>query len=351
MSGFHRRPFALIAERSGVELGTVIDRIAAMLTAGTIRRVRQTLLATNLAHGALVAWRIDPAKLDAAFHWMHKHDPFTGHVVIRSTDRDCPGAAYRLWTTVKAPQGFSLTRHCEYLQQRVGAEQSLAMPARRLYKLGVGHVRRRSTKVGAMSQGPAEATEPRVVQLDEAQWRVLGALKRELTTDEIVPDPWRERAEAIGMDIDAFCAVAGQLNAMGVIGRFSTFLEHVKPLADGKAVTRYNGLFHWAVEEGREIEAGREVGRFDILTHAYWRPAGEAFGHVNIMAVAHGTERPRLLEHKHAIDEHLAACGIRVRYTNVFWGGRSEIKPSEILPEAYHRWCGEQGIDPAAMRA
>jgi hypothetical protein len=39
-----------------------------------------------------------------------------------------------------------------------------------------------------------------------------------------------------------------------------------------------------------------------------------------------------------------------VLYTNVFWGGRSEIKPSEILPSAYAEWCGQQGIDPAAMR-
>jgi len=27
-----------------------------------------------------------------------------------------------------------------------------------------------------------------------------------------------------------------------------------------------------------------------------------------------------------------------VSYTNVFWGGRSEIKPSEISPFAYRRW-------------
>ena len=33
-------------------------RIAAMLSAETIRRVRQTLLATNLAEGALVAWKV-----------------------------------------------------------------------------------------------------------------------------------------------------------------------------------------------------------------------------------------------------------------------------------------------------
>jgi hypothetical protein len=59
---------------------------------------------------------------------------------------------------------------------------------------------------------------------------------------------------------------------------------------------------------------------------------------VNIMAVAHGTDKDLLLEHKAAIDRHLEACGIPVTYTNVFWGGRSEIKPSEILPLVYREW-------------
>ena len=45
----------------------VMARIAAMLRAGTIRRVRQTLLATNLADGALVAWKVAEDKIDAAF--------------------------------------------------------------------------------------------------------------------------------------------------------------------------------------------------------------------------------------------------------------------------------------------
>ena len=56
---------------------------------------------------------------------------------------------------------------------------------------------------------------------------------------------------------------------------------------------------------GREIETGGEVGRHHILTHCYWREAGPEFKNVNIMAVAHGTEKPRLLEHKAAIDRHL----------------------------------------------
>src|SRR5438445_6665883 len=55
IEGFVREPFQEIAERSGVDADVVMARIAAMLRAGTIRRVRQTLLATNLADGALVA--------------------------------------------------------------------------------------------------------------------------------------------------------------------------------------------------------------------------------------------------------------------------------------------------------
>jgi hypothetical protein len=68
------------------------------------------------------------------------------------------------------------------------------------------------------------------------------------------------------------------------------------------------------------------------------------------MAVAHGTEKSVVLAHKAAIDAHLAEAGIPVLYTNVFWGGRSEIKPSEILPDAYAAWCRSIGVDPAAMR-
>ena len=65
-------------------------RIAAMLRAGTIRRVRQTLLATNLADGALVAWKVPEEKIDSAFDWMFQRDPFSGHVVLRSTDTVTP---------------------------------------------------------------------------------------------------------------------------------------------------------------------------------------------------------------------------------------------------------------------
>src|SRR6202044_1802357 len=79
IQGFVREPFLEIAERSGVAAETVIERIRAMLSGGTIRRVRQTLVATNLAEGALVAWKVPEEKLNAAFDYLFQKDPFSGH--------------------------------------------------------------------------------------------------------------------------------------------------------------------------------------------------------------------------------------------------------------------------------
>jgi hypothetical protein len=350
VQGFHDDPIGVIAEKSGVDVATVIERIRAMLRAGTIRRVRQTLLATNLAQGALVAWQVPEENLSAAFDYMWKDDPFSGHIVIRSTDAAITGAKYRLWTTLKVPQRFSMEKHCRFLSTKTGALGFRLMPAKRLFALGVGHVRRKGMEPGSKSEALAEATDTHIVQLSDLDWQVLVPLKRELEPDEIRENLWEPRAREAGVSLETFLSVAKSLNQRGVVGRFSTFLEHVKTLKTGEQVTKYNALFHWAVPPGREIDAGREVGRFHIMTHAYWREGGPEFGNVNVMGVAHGTEKEAVLAHKRAIDAHLASVGIPVSYTNVFWGGRSEIKPSEIAPQAYRQWCEKNGIDPESMR-
>src|SRR5207237_8602998 len=179
IAGFVEEPFAEMAAATGLTEYAVIERLRAMLSAGVIRRIRQTLMATNLAPGALVAWRVPGDKLDFAFKFMVEEDPFSGHVVIRSTAAETPGSAYRLWTTLKVPRVFSMARHCEFLANKVGADAFRIMPAKRLFTLGVGHVRRRGMEPGSRSEEPGRVLDTNIVDLSPIEGRVLTALKRE----------------------------------------------------------------------------------------------------------------------------------------------------------------------------
>lgn len=338
LQGFHSEPFQEIARLSGLDLDLVLERIRAMLEAGVIRRVRQTLNSTKLAHGALVAWKVDPDTLDATFDYMFREDPFSGHVVTRSTDRDVSGSDYKLWTTLKVPLGESLEHHAETLKRLTGAHDYLLLPAKGIFALGVGHVRRKVIEPGDRADEPARMILTDAVDLSPREWEVVLALKEELAPEEIRRDVWSARAAEAGVTREEFESIARGLQEKKLLGRFSTFLEHVKPSATGERVTRFNGLFHWAVPPGQEEKAGGEVGRHTCMTHCYWREGGPRFANVNIMGVIHGQEKDRVLAHKAAIDAHLAEAGIDVLYTNVFWGGRSEIKPSEISPKVYRAW-------------
>jgi len=338
IKGFHRHPFQFVAEKTGLSLETVHERIKAMLNAGVVRRVRQTFLANKLADGGLVAWKMSPDKFDAAFDFMVKEDPFSGHVVLRSTDREVSGSDYKLWTTVKVPRGKELTEHCDALKRLLGAEEYIIMQPKGIFALGVGHVRRKTMEPGDKADVPAEMITPDLVDLSDEEWEVLIAMKRDFMPEEIVPEIWEARAKEAGVSLERFFEVAEGFDKKGILGRFSAFLEHVKPSQTGVRVTRFNALFHWRVAEGQQARAGSEVGRHHIMTHAYWREGGPRFANANIMGVVHGTDRDRVLEHKAAIDRHLESIGIPVLYTNVFWGGRSEIKPSEISPKVYREW-------------
>ena len=151
-----------------------------------------------------------------------------------------------------------------------------------------------------------------MAKLNDLEWRILVALKREFEPEEIVPDIWRARATEAGVPLETFYEVAEDLDRRKIIGRFSTFLEHVKPLQDGERVTRFNALFHWAVPPGREIEAGQGSGppsHHDSRLLAR-RRSGVSQRERHGRGARNG--QAVVLAHKAAIDEHLKSCGIPV---------------------------------------
>ncbi|NIP94906.1 MAG: Lrp/AsnC family transcriptional regulator, partial [Akkermansiaceae bacterium] len=129
--------------------------------------------------------------------------------------------------------GESLQEHGEVLRRLVGAQEFLLMPARGVFALGVGHVRRKGLEPGARFDEPATMMTTVPVELNGEEWRVLLAMKEELQPGEICPEPWVGRARTADVTLQRFFEVARVLNEKKVIGRFSTFLEHVKPSRAG----------------------------------------------------------------------------------------------------------------------
>ena len=119
--------------------------------------------------------------------------------MLRSTDAVTPGSEYKLWTTLKVPRGFSLQRHGELLSGIVGAEHFRLMPAKGIFTLGVGHVRRKKVEPGDKAEKPAAMIIVRAATLTEKEWTVLTTLKREFAPDEIRELPWIARAKEAGV--------------------------------------------------------------------------------------------------------------------------------------------------------
>lgn len=339
VKGFHPLPFDEIAARCGLPVETVLERLRAMLAAGTVRRVRQTLLSTHLAEGALVAWKLPEERLEEAWAWLCRHDPFTGHVVLRRCERpESPGADFRLWTTLKVPAGCgTVEEHCRLLQRALGAEIFVPLPVVGMFSLGVGHVRRAGLAPGTRLPKPPVMETPLRPQLSAEEWRVLLALKESLRPEELQRDPWSGRAQRLGMEPDAFLRLAQRLDEKQVIGRFAVFLDHTRP-AGAQAGVGASGLFHWTVPRGEEERVGALCGQHICMTHCYWRSGGAPFGGAQIMGVVHAATREGVLAHKAAIDGHLAEAGVELLHTAVFWSERAEIRPSEIDPGIYARW-------------
>src|SRR5260370_24300429 len=114
---------------------------------------------------------------------MIRKERFSVHVVDRSTDSKSDGNEYKLWTTIKVPQGFGLERHTNILLKKVNGEKVKIMPAKGIFTLGVGHVRRKTIEPGSRADRPAGMIRTEVVELNDLEWRLLSALKLEVTTE------------------------------------------------------------------------------------------------------------------------------------------------------------------------
>ena len=190
-----------------------------------------------------------------------------------------------------------------------------------------------------------------ITTLNELEWRVLAALKREFEPEELVPNLWDARAREAGVPLETFFAS----------GRGFQRPQDHRPLLDVPGTRQAVARRRARDALQRALSLGGAAGPRDR-----GGPRGGPAPHHDARLLARGRPGVPQREHHGRRPRHRQAgaarpqgrhrpasaeAGIPVAYTNVFWGGRSEIKPSEISPFAYRDWCQGVGIDPEDMRA
>ena len=99
-------------------------------------------------------------------------------------------------------------------------------------------MRRRELRPGEKTPEPASMQETKTVSLSELEWKVLLSVKEQLKPEEMVEDPWSLRAAREGLGTEEYCRTAEELDRKQVVGRFASFLEHVRAKADDGPVTK-----------------------------------------------------------------------------------------------------------------
>ena len=322
-----------------------------MLRAGTIRRVRQTLMATNLAQGALVAWAGAGGEAARRVRYMFEQDPFSGHVVIRSTDAAID--RQRIPPLDHAQGAAGITRwqkHCELLAETDRRDRSTAScPPSGCSRWAS------ATSAGAGWSRAARATNwPRcidteIVELTDLEWRVLMALKREFEPDEICDRSLgRPRPPRPACQLGRLLRVAAEPQRP----RRDRPVHHVPRTRQaaqptGERVTKFNALFHWAVPAGprdRSRPAGRPVPHHDPRLLARRRPG--------IRQRQHHGRRPRHRQSRSSSPTRPPSTptwptSASPSATPTSSGAAAaKSSPAKSLPQAYRDWCAAQGIDP-----
>ncbi|WP_282121465.1 siroheme decarboxylase subunit beta [Ruegeria atlantica] len=117
--------------------------------------------------------------------------------------------------------------------------------------------------------------------IDATDREIIEALQGGLP---LVPAPYAQVAEILGMDEDALLYRLAELKSRGVIRRIAAAPNHYK-----LGMTS-NGMTVWDVDDDRITELGARVGALPFVTHCYERPRAVPDWPYNLFAMIHGVD-------------------------------------------------------------
>jgi DNA-binding Lrp family transcriptional regulator len=262
-------PFAALGGELDLSEDQVLARLQRLKEAGIIRQIGAIFDTRRLGYqSTLVAFHTEAADLETVAARISAH-PGVSHNYARPH-------YYNLWFTLAVPPAGDVEAEIRHLARQTGVDDWLNLPALWVFKLRTHF--RLDPKTGQPGDKPQGKTGPEP-GFSAGDVPFVRALQQDLP---LIPQPFVPMAEDLGLTEAELLAKARELEASGVMRRFSAVLRH------RRVGYRANGMACWAVPEPHIEALGQLAAGFPEVSHCYLRPAHPPRWPYNLFAMIHG---------------------------------------------------------------
>ncbi|WP_232501342.1 siroheme decarboxylase subunit beta [Sulfurovum sp. NBC37-1] len=263
-----QRPFKEIADILNTTEEEVLSTVQRLKDEKIIRQTSAIFDTKRLGYkSSLVAFKVAEDNIDEAAQTINAH-PGVSHNYLRNHD-------YNIWFTMAvAPDSkLGLEKTIEILKEQTGADDAIILPTLKMFKISV----KMDTTGKRAKKEKVKKAAHKEIELTPQHIEVIKELQKDIA---VTSEPYKEATEKLGMDYDAFFAIANELKESGVMRRFATILNH------RKAGFGANAMSVWSVPEEKGEEIGRQMAEFSAVSHCYLRPSYPNWPY-NLFAMVH----------------------------------------------------------------
>ena len=269
-----REPYADLGVRLGIDGDEVIHRIRQLKTKGFIRQISPVLDARSLGYQTtLVAMRVSESQLDEAARVIVKHQGIS-HGYARDHH-------FNLWFTLAIPPTADMEKELQQLISHIDAEAVFALPAIKLFKIGVYFAMDKDSRSAVDSGTQPGGVLPQSVELSRIDRLIINELQQDLP---LIPSPFPIMADRLDMDLEVFLAHCQSLRQRGIMRRFGASLNH------RRAGFKANAMACWVAPADAVDIAGRKLASLREVSHCYERKTNPLWQY-NLFAMFHGHSR------------------------------------------------------------
>ncbi len=264
------RPFADVGRTAGIDADAVIATFRRLQAAGVLSRIGAVVRPNTLGASTLVAMRVPPERLDTVAEIVSA-EPFVTHNYAREH-------ALNLWFVVAGPTPEAVVATLRRIEQQAGIP-CLDLPLLTAYHIDLGFA-----LSGGTHRRPArDPTSLAAYRPDRYDRAVLAALEDGLP---LVPRPYAEVGEAIGLPGEEVVGRLAHIVAAGIIARFGCVVRH-RALGYGA-----NAMAVWDVPDHLVDTTAARFTAHSGVTLCYRRPRRMPDWRFNLFCMVHARTRP-----------------------------------------------------------